>query len=250
MEKGFQLYSVRDKCTDAKGLERTVFALAEMGYEGLEFFEYQGIGAQRLRRILSDAGLRGFNAHVGYERLYTRFEAEVEYAAQAGFDGIIIPFIPEEARTEEGYGDLLSRIPQWADRCQAHGLTLTYHNHAFEYAPYRDGTLLDAVMASDPRLGLELDTYWAFHAGSDVLADIEAFRPRIRYIQLKDYLRRNGEAIPDFCAVGHGLLDPGPYIQAARGLELEWIVVEQDNSAIDTLESARLSLQTLKNYGL
>jgi sugar phosphate isomerase/epimerase len=47
-----QLYSVRDDC--AKDLAATLKAVAEMGYQGVEFAGYHGCSAQELRAMLDD----------------------------------------------------------------------------------------------------------------------------------------------------------------------------------------------------
>ena len=51
-----QLYSVRHDCE--KDFPGVIKAVAEMGYEGVEFAGYYGYSAQELRKLLDDHGLK------------------------------------------------------------------------------------------------------------------------------------------------------------------------------------------------
>ncbi|MGD9519995.1 MAG: hypothetical protein AB7W28_10840, partial [Armatimonadota bacterium] len=51
-----QLYSVREDC--AKDFAGTVRAVAEMGYEGVDFAGYYDWSAADLRKLLDDCGLK------------------------------------------------------------------------------------------------------------------------------------------------------------------------------------------------
>jgi sugar phosphate isomerase/epimerase len=55
MSVALQLWSVREDC--ARDLEGTLGAVAEMGYDGVEFAGYHGWSAGRLRDLLCDLGL-------------------------------------------------------------------------------------------------------------------------------------------------------------------------------------------------
>ncbi|GAG48180.1 unnamed protein product, partial [marine sediment metagenome] len=57
-----QLYSVREDCQ--KDVAGTLKAVAEMGYEGVEFAGYHGSSAEELRKILDDVGLKVVGSHL------------------------------------------------------------------------------------------------------------------------------------------------------------------------------------------
>ena len=52
--------------------------------------------------------------------------------------------------------------------------------------------------------------------------------------------------MPLFAAIGTGEMDNERIFGKAKELGLNWVIVEQDNSQIDVLESARQSLKSLK----
>ena len=49
-----------------------------------------------------------------------------------------------------------------------------------------------------------------------------------------------------FTAIGTGIMDNAAVVDKAATMGQEWIIVEQDNSPIDTLDSARLSIQGIR----
>src|SRR2546422_11501227 len=62
---GLELYSVRDELK--KDAEGTVRAVAQMGYQGVEFyapyFEWSESQTKQMRRLLDDLGIRCFSTH-------------------------------------------------------------------------------------------------------------------------------------------------------------------------------------------
>ncbi len=64
---GVQLYSVREEC--ARDLPGTLKAIAQMGYEGVEFAGFYGHSARQLRQWLDENGLRCFRAHIPFSDL-------------------------------------------------------------------------------------------------------------------------------------------------------------------------------------
>ena len=53
---GLQLYSIRDDC--AKDLAGSLIAVADMGYDGVEFAGYHGNSASELQTMVDDLGLK------------------------------------------------------------------------------------------------------------------------------------------------------------------------------------------------
>src|SRR5258708_19286427 len=62
---GLELYSVREELK--KDAEGTVRAVAQMGYQGVEFyapyFEWSESQAKQMRKLLDDLGIRCFSTH-------------------------------------------------------------------------------------------------------------------------------------------------------------------------------------------
>jgi len=95
-----QLYSVREEC--AKDLVGTIKAVAEMGYEGVEFAGYYGRDAKELRGILDDFRLKVAGTHIGINTLLgDELEKTVEFNSILGNKFLIVPGLPEEYRNSK-----------------------------------------------------------------------------------------------------------------------------------------------------
>ena len=62
-----QLYSIREDC--ARDLEGSIKAVAEMGYEGVEFAGYYERDADELKDLCAAYGLAVVGTHIGLDTL-------------------------------------------------------------------------------------------------------------------------------------------------------------------------------------
>ena len=75
---GVQLYSVRDDCK--KDLPGVLAAVADMGYEGVEFAGYHDRSANELRKMLTDNGLKCCGTHTAMDTLLgDNFQSTVDF---------------------------------------------------------------------------------------------------------------------------------------------------------------------------
>lgn len=257
MKIGYQLFSALALCETKEGLLDTIRKLAELGYDGVEFFSYNDIPAGELKTFLGQCGIEACNSHVQLERWEADMEGELAYAKEAGIPCVTIPWMAPELRNEAGYKKVADLISELVPLCKTYGLRLMYHNHEFEFeaAEGGDGCVLDMFLDNEPALALELDTFWAHYAGVDPIAYMEQRKDRLGMIHVKDYESLEGgglsgaQKMPSFCAVGTGKMDIRSIFDYAKQLAMPWVVVEQDNSKIDVLESAALSIRSLKTLG-
>lgn len=253
MKFGYQLFSALALCQDQAGMISTMEKIAEMGYDGVEFFSYAGVPAAEMKALLERLHLKGFNSHVQLERWEKDAEGEIRYAAEAGIPCVTIPWMPPEMRNDAGFAKIKQMIPHLIALCRQYGVQLIYHNHDFEFAKKEDGQfVLEDILSADPAVGLELDTFWVHYAGVDPVGYMETHKDRMRLIHIKDYLKFDGGPIaggvemPTFCAIGTGKMQNQPIINWAEANGIEWVCVEQDNSQIPELEAAKISIDTLK----
>ena len=247
MKIGYQLYSALELCQTEQGLRDTICKIAQMGYDGVEFFSYVDMSAAQVRQLLADNGIEGLNAHVQLSQWQTSLDEEIEYAVQAGVPMITIPYIAPADRTAELYSSLRQSLPAWVEKCKKNGIKACYHNHEFEYETIDGQLVLDIFAQASPLLYFELDTFWAMYAGLDPVAELEKRKNQLGAVHIKDYLNKTTSP-PTFCAVGHGKMDVCSIIEKSKQLDIDWLVVEQDNSQIDALESAKLSLDFIRQY--
>ncbi len=252
MKIGYQLFSALALCQGAEGLKDTIRKIAAMGYDGVEFCSYEGIPAAEMKALLAECGIEAMNSHVQLERWEKDAEGEILYAKEAGIPCVAIPWMSPMLRNAEGFAKIKALLPKLCELGKKHGVKVTYHNHDFEFVKEGDGYVLDRILAADEAAGLELDTFWAHYAGVDPVSYMEEKKDRLTMIHVKDYLELSGggmaggQEMPVFTAIGTGKMPNAPVLETAKGLGLPWVIVEQDNSKIDVLESARKSIETLR----
>ncbi|HEU5228910.1 MAG TPA: sugar phosphate isomerase/epimerase [Ktedonobacteraceae bacterium] len=244
MHVGLQLYTVRDQT--AQDFKRTVQRVAEMGYAAIEFAGYGGLMSREMAALLADTGLRAAGTHIGLSTLEQNIESELNYCLDIGCPFMVMPSLPPELRSADGIRALAVRLNRAGQRCQQRGVTLVYHNHAFEFEcdQLSSRYLLDILLdETDPDvLKLEFDVYWAAFAGVDPVAYLRQYAERVPLLHLKDMT-----ADRTFTEVGDGSLDIAAICQVAQEGSTRFLLVENDKPSIPSLESARRSLENLNS---
>jgi sugar phosphate isomerase/epimerase len=135
---------------------------------------------------------------------------------------------------------VVDRIGAAAERAKAAGLRLGFHNHDGELRPLEDGrTVIDRLLQlDDDLLFLQLDLGWAWFAGVEPVGLVERVSPRAPLVHVKDL---GAGTRPRFVAVGDGAVDYPRVLPAIRDFDVEWLLVEQDETEGDTLDAARRS---------
>ncbi len=134
------------------------------------------------------------------------------------------------------------------ERLRADGLTLSYHNHNFEFEKFEDKYGIEVLIENtDPEnLKLEVDVFWIKFAGLDPAEFLKKYIDRINLIHLKD-MKADKKT---FAEVGEGIIDFKPVFEIGDSSSIvEWYIVEQDRCERLSIESARLSFENLRKMG-
>jgi sugar phosphate isomerase/epimerase len=250
---GVQLYTVRT-ILPKKPLE-TLRAIEQIGYREVE------VTAENLDAIwpsLQQTSLKAVSAHLNDElfmRQQAKLPAALDDAKKRGFEYVVCPYVqPRDRGGVEVIRKLGDTLNKAGELCRKAGLTLCYHNHAFEYQPVPGGRLLDVLMkTADPKLvSLELDVMWAHVGGVDPVSILQQYGDRIPLVHLKNVApsvqTRYNEEIPDaaFRELGNGVVDIPAVLRAAKKAGVKHYFVEQDQTPGDPLQSLRESFQYLE----
>lgn len=191
MDYGIQLYSVRDLAE--QDLEAAVRQMASLGYTDMEFAGFFGRSAEQVTAMLRENGVRVCGTHSGLDDLWNHFDEVVAYHKAIGNRNYIIPGHDLSSQDKlDGFVDKANRL---IERLAAEGITLAYHNHAHEFVPNRDGSVIFEQLLYRTGLKFEVDTFWAYVGMKEPLLVLERLRDRLLCIHIKDGFA-NGEGRP------------------------------------------------------
>lgn len=281
MKVGIQLYSVRNSMAQApiETIEKVVAA----GYKYLEVANHNalqdsgvgfGVSAQEMRRLLQDTGAKIIGAHIEPIDL-GNIDRVLEYHSEIGSE-----YLCESMSFYRNREEVLQKaqlMNQLSEKCKAAGLYLCFHNHFHEFQTFDGQTVFDLLMQNTSQeVAVELDTYWVMRAGVDPQDIMKQYGRRIRLVHQKDYTKglegemnslqrifdssgRNAyidmEAFnqvgnPDtFTEIGTGLMKIQDIIETANQFcHSDYIILEQDHSKLEELESIQVSMEHFKKY--
>ncbi len=241
---GLQLYTIRE--IFAKDPVGTLGKVAQIGYREVEFGGggYDGMDHAMLRRTMDKLGLTSPSVHIGYDALLKQFDQSVTMAKTLGATTVVLPYMTAEHRNEAGWNAALPNFNRFATDLKKAGLGFAYHNHDFEFTTKPGGvSLYDRLLKeTDPALvKVELDLYWALHAGENLATLIERLSPRLYAYHVKDMR-------PDrsMTAVGQGTIDFGALFKLKGSAGVRHFYVENDEAPAPYLPDITTSFRTLR----
>src|SRR6202158_4275820 len=187
---GLELYSVRNELK--KDPEATVRAVAQMGFQGVEFyapyFEWSDTQTKEMRKLLDDLGIRCFSTHndssyLGKEKIGRARDMNLilgsKYVVLAWSD-------PKPGL--DGWKQVADSLNFVSDQLEPSGLKAGYHNHQQEFIPVEHQRPIE-ILAKNTKssIMLQLDVGTCLEAGADPVAWIRANPGRIRSLHLKDW---------------------------------------------------------------
>jgi sugar phosphate isomerase/epimerase len=164
-----QLYTLRSFTkNDFEGVARKV---AAMGYAGVETAGFEGSNPAAAKKLFAELGLEVVGAHAPMP-LGDLKNQVIDTALLLGCKYLVVPHIgPADVKDMDAVKNLCNRLNQSQAIANANSMTLSIHNHWWEYARM-DGQLIADIMIGllDPAVLFELDTYWIKVAGTDIAA--------------------------------------------------------------------------------
>lgn len=280
MKVGIQLYSVRNSIErDPMG---TLKKVADMGYKywetclvlGREGEEGYGLGMKlkEAKAFLDANGVKIVGSHIFSKTDLNKLDGMFEYHKALGNDKIGL-----SAHFFASKDDLLRKCEMYnkaGEVAKKYGMIYYYHNHFHEFQKFDGEYVLDILLKNtDPDLvSLELDTYWAARGGMDPAKLIEKYKDRLILLHQKDFPADAGEPLnlfaekvdPNkeinhdvynrvhtpgtFTEVGTGTLDIQKYIDAGNKAGIPYILLEQDFTRHDELESIKISMDHFRKF--
>lgn len=240
MKYGLQMYTLRDKTEHA--MVETLEAVAAMGYTGVELAGFGNADVETIVRTVEKNNVSVISLHVGYQDLDADPEKWAEIAKMLGTSRLTVPWMDPERLDAENIGETAVLLNRIADRLNAAGIELSYHNHDFEFVGGRYAELMRLC----PLLKFELDTYWVKFSGFDPVAVMQQYADRIVLVHLKDMLDKTPVTHEDPNPVlMTGTVDVPSILKQAESMGIEWGIVEMDRPIGDSLTAVQESLKNL-----
>jgi sugar phosphate isomerase/epimerase len=238
-----QLYTVRDHLE--KDFRDTLKRVKEIGYDFVETAGFTGQTAADAREIMESVGIIPVSAHVGYQDTVERPETVVETANALGVSYVATGIHFDGGGTREDWIGAGKALDLSGAKLRAAGIQLCYHNHAHEFIQLDGEYAYDVMMTTaDPaNLQAQIDTYWVKDAGLDPVTVINQYAGRCPLLHIKDMTAGTPHT---FAEVGQGIIDWAPIFAAGEAAGAQWFIVEQDTCAEDSLESARISAEYMR----
>ena len=279
MKVGIQLYSVRNHM--AEDPIATIKEVAKAGYKYIEVANHNaledsgvgfGVTAGELKKIMEDTGISIFSAHI-FPLDPDNMTPILEYHQEIGTKYFVQPMdFYKDADETLRKAEILNRV---GERCKEYGMQLLYHNHFHEFQQFDGKTIYDMLLENtDPELvKVELDTYWTLRGRQDPVELLRRLGKRVCLVHQKDFtkgyeqemdlissveaghdyvdmVRFNRDVRPEtFTEIGTGIIDIQSIIDTANECcGSEYIVLEQDYSQHDEIESIKISMDSFKKF--
>jgi sugar phosphate isomerase/epimerase len=245
---GLELYSVRDSLKQDP--EGTVRAVAQMGYQGVEFyapyFDWTEGQTKQMRKLLDDLGIRCFSTHNSEAYLSSsNISRARDMNLILGSKYVVQASTTPKVRLDEwkAVADLLNFA---AEQLEPVGLKAGYHNHQTEFTQIQGGRPIEILARSTkPSIMLQLDVGTCLEAGSDPVAWIRTNPGRIRSLHCKDWSPETARGYK--VLFGEGVADWKNIFAAAESTGgVEYYLVEQEGSRFSELDTARKCLQAFR----
>lgn len=274
LKVGIQMYSVRNEF--AKDPIGTIRKVAEIGYKYIELANLSAdtdfgcgfhVPAKDLKKTSEENGFNIISAHIDPFGL-DNVDKVLEYHAELGTKYLVSkPFAirKDEVRKACELYNILG------EKCSKYGIQHVFHTGQCGYC--EDGTwTLDCIAENTDfeNLKFEIDSYWMMRSGFDPCDVIRKFGDRVVLLHQKDIpkdfkgtidlnsLLKPGEQIDhenfgryvsqeDFCEVGTGQMELQRIIDTAvECTKATHIILEQDFSKYDQLESIKISMESFR----
>ncbi len=272
---GIQLYGLRNAM--AEDFEGTLKAVAELGYEYVEFAGYFGKTAEEIKALLEKYNLKCISVHQNLDFYNDDPDAAAEFLRTFGVKYNVIPWYKvSDLAGSENWEATVARFKKVGEVLKAHGMKLGYHNHDFEFETYEGKYLHDYIFeeVSADLIDPELDTCWVHYAGINPADKIREFKGRVEIVHLKDFvcerlgggpaydlIDENGKPIKttkednkfEFRPLGQGRQNFAEILEACEECGTEVVIVEQDKTygGMSELEAATIARNYLRDtFGL
>jgi len=215
--------------------------------QGFQFVEiginnHYGMTKEELKAVLDKLELTPIAAHAGLDSIIKETDKTVAEAKFFGLKYVGVAWAPHQAPLDEKQTLQIAEDFNKAGKLlKEHDIQFFYHNHGYEFQPWKDGeTLFDLLMAkTDPELvKMQMDVMWTVFPGQDPIKLLKKYPDRWVLFHLKD-LRKGiagnmsgGTDVNNDVPLGSGQVDYPALLKAAQELGVKYYFIEDESDNV------------------
>ena len=252
MEKNLislQVYTARK----FKPYENILKFLSEQGLKNVELFEVEAF--DETKDLLKKYNLTAKSSHIGFDTLKKTNEI-ISSLKSLNVKHAIIPcptgkpggkFEAIFDKNEKEWNEFGKELSSYVKIFEDNGMTLGYHNHAFEFNKLPSGKMpIECILDHNENLKYEIDLGWVVAGKADPIFWTKKYASKIIACHLKDFSSPDKDLInhDSQCAIGDGFIDWESVLNEIKNTNCEIFALEHDDP-IDYKDYTLRSIQNL-----
>ncbi len=240
-----QLFSVRDAFSDDP--EAVLREITEMGYRGVEATGFDSISPEKMKAVCDELGLEIYSMHGGENDLLSdNIGATVKTLSALKCDTFVLAWIGG-TKDYDTVMRICERFNSYASELEKRGIHFVFHNHDADMTHHACGKSSLELMFDNTSdsVSFELDTGWATFGGGNVGEIVSRYGDRIPLIHLKQIKSMDERIVTEL--QNGSVIDIKQTIRDCLAHGIDRFIVEQDDSTIGEMKSARMNAEYIFN---
>ena len=229
-----QVYTARN----FKPYENIFKFLSECGLRNVELFEIEAFDETKV--LLEKYNLTAKSSHISFDKLKNNKEI-ISSLKKLNIKHAIIPCplgkpggkFEEIFNKNENEWNLFGKeLSSYVKIFEDNGLTLGYHNHAFEFYKLPSGKMpIECILDHNENLKYEIDLGWVVAGKADPIFWTKKYASRIIACHIKDFISSDNDLLDheSQCAIGEGFIDWKSVIKEIEKTSCKIYAIEHDN---------------------
>jgi len=238
---------VRAFTQDAEALDQTLEKIAAIGYKCAQLSGAGPIAPATTRALFDKYGIEIVVTHTNPDRIRDDTDAVIEDHRVYGAKYIGIGMMPIKYRNGlDGVGGFIKDYLPAARKIKKAGMTLTYHNHAFEFEKINGRRRMEYLLEgfAPDEMQILPDVYWLQFAGCDPAGWLRDNAGRYELLHYKDMLPEGFRVL--MAEVMEGNMNWDAIFKASETGGAKYAFVEQDDcNGKDPFECLAVSYNNL-----
>ena len=212
--------------------------LSESGLENVELFEVEAF--DETKELLAKYNLTAKSSHIAFDTL-NDVNAIISNLKKLNIKHAIVPcpsgkpggkFEAIFDKNEDEWISFGKQLSSYVSIFEDNGITLGYHNHAFEFNKLPSGKMpIECILDQNENLKYEIDLGWVVAGKADPIYWTNKYASKIIACHLKDFISQDYNLIDheSQCAIGDGFIDWQSVLNEVKKTNCEIFALEHDN---------------------